>query len=428
MSESVTVPMYSREGFVGEACNNTSSQSVPDSEGRLAESLPEVRIGLLWHSMTSDNLGVGALTLANIALVKRAARSAGVHPHFVVLGWADKKSPYAVTENLEIVGLRLKDFVSPYGLYGSARRCDLVLDIGAGDSFTDIYGLKRFGTLLASKLLVLAAGRPLVFSPQTIGPFRRAWVRRAALATMNRATAVATRDDLSTAFLREIGFCQPIIEASDVALHLPFMPPERPAGDAVRVGVNVSGLLFNGGYTRDNMFGLRASYPELTRAMLRYFLERGCEVHLVPHVISDSIGVEDDYRVSAQLAKEFGDVTVAPKFQDPIAAKSYIAGMDFFVGARMHACIAAFSTGVPVVPVAYSRKFAGLFGTLGYDTLVDCLVDTTDEAMSKLDEAFRDRLALRQSTSASLARGLDRLQVYEAMLAAQLQIAARRAG
>ncbi len=420
--------MYGREDFVRGACEDIPSQSVSHLEDRLTASLPEVRIGLLWHSMTSDNLGVGALTLANIALVKNAARTACVRPHFFVLGWADTNPPYAVAEKLEIVGLRLKDFVKPSGLFASARRCDLVLDIGAGDSFTDIYGLKRFGTLLASKLLVLMAGRPLVFSPQTIGPFRRAWVRRAALATMNRATAVATRDDLSTAFLREIGFCRPIVEASDVALHLPFMPTERPAGDAVRVGVNVSGLLFNGGYSRDNMFGLRASYPELTRAMLRYFLDRRCKVHLVPHVISDGIEVEDDYRINALLAKEFDGVTLAPKFHDPIAAKSYIAGMDFFVGARMHACIAAFSSGVPVLPVAYSRKFAGLFGTLGYNTLVDCLVDTPEEAMSKLDSAFRDRSTLRQSMSASLTHGLDRLQVYEALLAAQLQIAARRAG
>ena len=28
----------------------------------------------------------------------------------------------------------------------------------------------------------------------------------------------------------------------------------------------------------------------------------------------------------------------------------------------MHACIGAFSAGVPVIPIAYSRKFIGLFG------------------------------------------------------------------
>lgn len=35
------------------------------------------------------------------------------------------------------------------------NECDLVLDIGEGDSFTDIYGLKRYLFLIVSKLAVL---------------------------------------------------------------------------------------------------------------------------------------------------------------------------------------------------------------------------------------------------------------------------------
>ena len=37
---------------------------------------------------------------------------------------------------------------------------------------------------------------------------------------------------------------------------------------------------------------------------------------------------------------------LAPRFSTPSEAKTYIAGLDFFMGARMHACIAAFSSGV----------------------------------------------------------------------------------
>jgi colanic acid/amylovoran biosynthesis protein len=55
--------------------------------------------------------------------------------------------------------------------------------------------------------------------------------------------------------------------------------------------------------------------------------------------------VEDDHLVSMQLKSEFQDVVVAPRFDSPSAAKSYIAGMDYFCGSRMHACIAAFSSG-----------------------------------------------------------------------------------
>ena len=385
--------------------------------------LPVLRIGLLWHSMTSDNLGVGALTLANIEIVREAARRAGVTPRFVVLAWTDPNPPYEERPDVELVGLRLADFLKPVGgLWSQARGCDLVLDIGAGDSFADIYGLKRFGTQLAAKLLVLMAGRPLILSPQTFGPFKRPWVRRMALAAITRATAVATRDDLSTDFLRKIGYPGPIIAASDVALRLPYRPPPaRARRGPLRVGINVSGLLMSGGYTRDNMFGLR-DYPEAVRAMLGFFLGReGCEVHLVPHVISERIEVEDDWRASVRLKGEFPEAVLAPRFAGPAEAKSYIAQMDFFVGARMHACIAAFSSGVPVLPMAYSRKFAGLFGSLGYPALIDCAADDLATMLAKLEAAFEGREALRRSLAPSLARGLRRLEAYEAELGATLE-------
>ena len=82
----------------------------------------------------------------------------------------------------------------------------------------------------------------------------------------------------------------------------------------------------------------------------------GCEVHLVSHVQSEIQEVEDDRRVASRLANDFPGVIASPLFNSPSEAKSYIAGMDYFVGARMHACMAAFSSGVPVTPMAYSRQ------------------------------------------------------------------------
>ena len=61
------------------------------------------------------------------------------------------------------------------------------------------------------------------------------------------------------------------------------------------------------------------------------------------------------------------------------------------MGARMHACIAAFSAGVPVVPMAYSRKFAGLFGAMGYDETVDCTSQSAEEILTRIFDAFERR-------------------------------------
>ena len=183
---------------------------------------------------------------------------------------------------------------------------------------------------------------------------------------------------------------------------------------SVRVGINISGLLFNGGYTRSNMFALTTDYPKLARALVRHFAARPeCEVHLISHVISDTFEVEDDYRVAQQLALETPGVILAPRFRTPSEAKSYISGMDFFCGARMHACIAAFSSGVPVVPIAYSRKFAGVFRALDYPHVADCQTDTADRILDIVIEAFENRTILEQSVKVGLAKANEKLGAYE---------------
>lgn len=164
--------------------------------------------------------------------------------------------------------------------------------------------------------------------------------------------------------LRDLGYQGQVIEASDVALRLPYDPPapQRREGP-MRVGINVSGLLMNGGYSGQNEFGISLDYPALMRNLIRFFQSEGCEVHMVAHVLPQDRAKthrEDDYFAAAQLVKEFPGTVLAPAFDSPSDAKTYIATLDFFMGARMHACIAAFSAGVPVVPMAYSRKFAGL--------------------------------------------------------------------
>lgn len=385
-------------------------------------------IALVFHSSRNDNLGVGALTVAQVDLLRRLGARLGAPLRIAILdGPAGEgaRAPYVSGADVEIREVR--PLRRPQDLLAAMRAADIAIDIGAGDSFADIYGRRRLATLFAAKLAAHAARTPLVVAPQTMGPFTRPLTRRLARASLHRSAIVATRDALSTRHLADLGIRRGVIEASDLALRLPYAaPPPRAPGARPRAGLNVSGLLMAGGYTGRNEFGLKADYPALMRALVRRLLQHPerPEVHLVPHVIpSRRGGPEDDLQACLDLAAELpgAGLTVAPAFAGPSEAKSYIAGMDFFAGARMHACIAAFSSGVPVVPLAYSRKFAGLFGSMGYARTADCAAEGAAEVEAKVMEGFERRAALAAEVAAALPRGLERLGAYEDALEALMR-------
>lgn len=375
-------------------------------------------IALILHSANNDNMGVGALSVSEVAILRRIAEARNIPITIKVIDSISERPPYVTGEDVTIRPTR--PLRKPLDFFRAVLDSDMVIDIGGGDSFADIYGRRRLTQMFLMKYLTHLAGKPLVLAPQTFGPFKHGLSAFLARQSVRLSAITSTRDNLSTVCLREMGTKAEIIEASDVALRLPYDPPsERPQGSPIRVGINVSGLLMSGGYSRNNMFGLRIDYPQLIRDILQRFDDHPepCEVHLVPHVISWKRGaLEDDYAASLKLQKTCPSVTVAPAFTSPSEAKSYIAGMDFFMGARMHACIAAFSSGVPVVPMAYSRKFAGLFGSLGYDETVDCTSQSAEEILTHIFDAFTRRRGLARAQKAAFETGLDKLSRYETAL------------
>lgn len=383
-----------------------------------------IKICLIGHSTRSHNLGVGALTVSQVEILQDITKRIGRKLEIVAIDWKDARMPYVTGKDIQVVDFDRSFFLNPRGFFATVRRSDIVIDIGAGDSFSDIYGSGRLFRMFGMKFLVHLARTPLVVAPQTIGPFHKRWSRFLARLTLQQSALVATRDPKSTAALRELGYTKPIVEASDVALRLPFtVPSSRTSNVPVRVGVNASGLLMVGGYRKSNDFGLVIDYPVLLRDLVRNFLARGAEVHLVPHVIVNEgrLRLEDDLRACESLAEEFPEARLAPAFESPSEAKSYIAGLDFFVGARMHACIAALSSGVAVVPMAYSRKFASLFDSLGYRHTVDCTCQDADQVKQHILSDFEQREVLAEEAKLATFHGRQLLRRYEDRLEAILR-------
>ena len=167
--------------------------------------------------------------------------------------------------------------------------------------------------------------------------------------------------------------------AYDMGFALEPFPPDprvlqelrQAVGTAPLVGLNVSGLLYSGGYTGDNMFGLKAGLQRKSiYALLRLLIgDRQAHVLLVPHVLgSDSESDIQALRGGARRAWRGIQGTPALFIRhdfDQHEVKYLIGQCDFFLGSRMHACIAALSQCVPAIGLAYSRKFAGVLDSIG---------------------------------------------------------------
>ena len=363
-------------------------------------------------AINNGNRGCVALSYTSIYLIDKVLSDAGIKYKLYMpdsgfnekgvksISVKGKNVPYTVINHALSYGVKgkLKSFAHYNDHKTSCRifkEADFILDIGQGDSFADIYGVKRFNGINLIHREAIKYHKPYCLLPQTIGPFKNEPIKNEAVKAITKANMVMARDKQSYDYTKEIAPTQKHLkEYIDVAFFLPYTKQQFDK-DFIHVGLNISALLWYGGYTRDNQFGLNDDYQKCIRSIIEYFLSMPkVKLHLIPHVVGSERGVENDYAVSFDLQKEYNhpNLILAPLFLSPVDAKDYISGMDFFMGARMHSTIAAFSSGVPIVPMAYSRKFNGLFiDTLDYNHLVDLKTDDNGAILDKIKDAFDDR-------------------------------------
>lgn len=287
-----------------------------------------------------------------------------------------------------------------FGSFKIFKKADYILDIGQGDSFADIYGKGRFMWIDQIHTIARKYHKPYCLLPQTIGPFENERIREKAIKSIEKASLCMARDKQSYDYVtKNVPQQKNVCECIDVAFFLPYETISQDK-NYIHVGINISALLWHGGYTRNNQFGLKCEYQSLVRQLIDYFLnQENVKVHLVPHVVGSERSIENDYAVSYDLWREYDNpnLVLAPLALGPIEIKSYIAGLDFFTGARMHATIGAFSAGVPVVPMAYSRKFNGLFlDTLSYYHMVDMKTLDNDDIVDVIKIAYANRNDLKK--------------------------------
>ena len=293
---------------------------------------------------------------------------------------------------------------------------DFIGDIHGGDSFSDIYGLQRFimGTL--PDIIILLLGKRLILLPQTYGPYTSFLSQKIVRHIFKRAACIISRDKEGVEVVKKV------IGAEHKEININFCPDVAFLLDAARpgeidiepniinntnlplIGLNVNGLLYNGGYTRDNMFGLKYDYKDFAHKLVKRLMkDTDARILIIPHTFASDGHVESDPAACRDI---FGSIDDAYKNRvhlvmgehDQYAIKGIIGLCDFFIGSRMHACIAALSQGIPTVGVAYSRKFAGVFESVNCGNMVsDARAVDMQTAIEDICMHFQNRVHLKKS-------------------------------
>lgn len=192
-----------------------------------------------------------------------------------------------------------------------------------------------------------------------------------------RYDLITARESISYEALKAVN--PNTVLVSDPAFALDRVDLPLPDGwvDGKMIGINASPLILDCG----NGTLILDAYRRLIETILA---KTDCSIALVPHVVAPG---NDDRTVLVKFLEEYRHTNRIVMLEDCncMELKGYIARCRFFIGARTHATIAAYSSCVPTLVAGYSVKSRGIardiFGTEeGYVVPVQNLASQQDLA------------------------------------------------
>lgn len=280
---------------------------------------------------------------------------------------------------------------------------DIVCASNGGDSYSDIYGLKRLFLGFLSIIVPQIFGKKVVFTPQTLGPFYSIPAKIMAFFNLKFAEKVFVRDKKCSEFLTKIGVKADLTR--DISSYM--LPEEIDYAVAPHtVGINVNGLMWENNYT--GLANCFDNYKELIRKITQEVLNQGYNVLFVPHTyaVNDFIA-ENDYTAIKELLNEFNTERVSTLNEEYTAPqlKYIISQTDFFIGSRMHSNLAALTTSTPTVALSYSYKFDGTFKMFD---VPECVIPVKNLASVEISNVV-DKVLKLLSNSAELTSKLQKV-------------------
>lgn len=237
-----------------------------------------------------------------------------------------------------------------------------------GDVLSLDYGVPSLVRYLGQAADFARRGRDMHLWAASVGPFPGAPdLEQAVVRSLRGYASLSVRESATQEYLHGLGLTNVVLAADPAFVMTPepwadgdSLPAAR--GDGM-LGFNISPLI------RKLLSRTAAGAAPMEEAVIAFWkrvLEKTeFSIVLVPHVDSRDGGTEnsDHAYMSGLLARADlprERVVLASRQMNAAQVKHLIAQCRFFIGARTHATIAAWSTGVPTLSLGYSVKARGL--------------------------------------------------------------------
>ncbi len=270
-----------------------------------------------------------------------------------------------------------KDIISKIKNY------EVFISVG-GDNYC--YG-EQPGFYLINRL-IKKAGKKLILWGASIGEED---LTPAKIQDLQRFDLLLARETLTEKVLKNAG-CKNVKLVADGAFLMEKTELPLPKGflENKTLGFNFSPLIF----------GRNPQSKEAAFQLVEHILATtDFNIALVPHVTIAISNDEETLKEFLEKYRETNRVFLLPNHLNATEYKGYIARMRVFIGARTHATIAAYSTGVPTMVLGYSVKSKGIAKDIfGEEKLVLGIEEISDseKLIAKFEEMKQEELMLKE--------------------------------
>ena len=241
-------------------------------------------IGLFGFDFISSNKGCEALTYTFLSMMERIC----AEKKLCVYNFTYNKSLGRIPEQFPKIEFKqctinLKNPKYWENAFKLLKTCDVFFDATFGDGFSDIYGKKWNIKTDLIKQMVIWSGTPLVLVPQTYGPYNNPILKKWAMRLIGKADLVYSRDGLSAKIVKEQSGVD-IKVGSDMAFKLPYDRTKyKVDNERINIGINVSSLLWDSQWAKENHFGLTVDYEQYHIKILEWLMEQSKYIiHIIP--------------------------------------------------------------------------------------------------------------------------------------------------